>query len=231
MKKERPETTLFMLISTDGKISTGDNDDRDVDKDYKKIIGVKEGLGQYYDLEKTTDIYSLNSGRVMAKMGVNTKNCPINCPEVSFIIIDDKHLTKEGVENLINRTKKLFLVTSNKKHPALNINNNSKLEVVYYNKEIDFVDLFQKLKSKYKVDKLTIQSGGTLNATFIRNSLIDHISLVVVPCLIGGENTSSLIDGESLHFEKDLKDIKALKLIEAKVLKNSYLHLRYNVLN
>jgi len=29
MNKNRPETTLFMLQSVDGKISTGDIDDRD----------------------------------------------------------------------------------------------------------------------------------------------------------------------------------------------------------
>ena len=40
----RPETTLFMIESLDGKISTGDNDELDVDKDFKRIVGVKEGL-------------------------------------------------------------------------------------------------------------------------------------------------------------------------------------------
>ena len=29
---DRPETTLFMLMSVDGKISTGNNDERDVNK-------------------------------------------------------------------------------------------------------------------------------------------------------------------------------------------------------
>ncbi len=52
MKKIKPETTLFLLISVDGKISTGDTDEMDVDKDYPKIKGIKEGLYQYYDLEK-----------------------------------------------------------------------------------------------------------------------------------------------------------------------------------
>ena len=42
----RPITTLFMLISVDGKISTGATDDLDVDKDFPEIIGVKEGLQQ-----------------------------------------------------------------------------------------------------------------------------------------------------------------------------------------
>ena len=43
----RPITTLFMLMSVDGKISTGSNDSMDVDADYPKIGGLKEGLYQY----------------------------------------------------------------------------------------------------------------------------------------------------------------------------------------
>lgn len=52
---ERPITTLFMLMSVDGKISTGATDELDVDKDFPKIAGVSEGLHQYYEIEQTTD--------------------------------------------------------------------------------------------------------------------------------------------------------------------------------
>ena len=45
---ERPITTLFMLSSVDGKISTGATDELDVDRDLPKIPGVCEGLHQYY---------------------------------------------------------------------------------------------------------------------------------------------------------------------------------------
>ena len=69
----RPITTLFMLESLDGKISTGAYDNLDADKDFPKINGVKEGLHQYYEIEQETDLFSLNTGRVMAKIGVNDK--------------------------------------------------------------------------------------------------------------------------------------------------------------
>ena len=66
-KMDRPITTLFMLMSVDGKISTGATDDLDVDKDFPKIKGVNEGLHQYYEIEQTTDLWSFNSGRVQEK--------------------------------------------------------------------------------------------------------------------------------------------------------------------
>ena len=72
----RPITTLFMLMSLDGKISPGASDDLDADKDFPFIDGVKEGLHQYYEIEQTTDLWSLNTGRVQAKLGVNEKEMP-----------------------------------------------------------------------------------------------------------------------------------------------------------
>ena len=50
-----------MLMSVDGKISTGAVDELDVDRDFPRINGVKEGLYQYNEIEKATDFWSLNS--------------------------------------------------------------------------------------------------------------------------------------------------------------------------
>ena len=61
IKKIKPITTLFMLMSVDGKISTGAVDELDVDRDFPRINGMKEGVYQYYEIEKTTDLWSLNS--------------------------------------------------------------------------------------------------------------------------------------------------------------------------
>ena len=62
-----------MLMSVDGKISTGSTDELDMDKDLPGIAGVGEGLHQYYEIEQTTDLWSFNTGRVQAKIVVNEK--------------------------------------------------------------------------------------------------------------------------------------------------------------
>jgi len=99
----RPVTTLFMLMSVDGKISTGDTDVMDFDKDLPRLLDVKDGLYQYYDIEKTTDLHSLNTGKVLAKIGANKKWESVNKIPVSFIVIDNKpHLNEIGVENYIS---------------------------------------------------------------------------------------------------------------------------------
>ncbi len=234
MATNRPITTLFMLSSVDGKISTGDIDQRDVDKDFPKIAGIKEGLYQYYNLEKKTDFWSLNTGRVMSKIGLNEKKDyrPKN-NTLRFVIIDNKpHLKKSGITYLTRWLGTLYLITNNKKHPAFEMQKKlDNLIIIYYPKRISFENLFAKLKNKYGCKRLTIQSGGSLNAILLRKGLIDHISVVIAPALIGGRHTSTLIDGESLRMEKELSHIKALKLKKCAVLKHSYLHILYDIIN
>lgn len=227
----RPKTQLFMLMSLDGKISTGDTDILDVDKDFPKINGVKEGLYQYYEIEKSTDIHSLNSGRVLAKIGMNDPKKDSMNTIVRFIVIDNTHLNASGVDNMIKRSKFLYFITSNPKHPVFEQKDADNLEIIYYKNKINFLDLFEKLGSKYQIKRITIQTGGTLNAEFIRLGLIDNISIVVAPVLIGGKNTSTLVDGKSLHSVRELSLIKPLKLEKISRLKDSYIHLKYKVLN
>ena len=88
-----------------------------------------------------------------------------------------------------------------------------------------------KLKSDFGCERLTIQSGGTLNGLFLREKLFDYIDIVVAPVLIGGKDTSTLIDGQSLLDENDLHHLGVLKLTSCDVLENSYLRLRYQIID
>ena len=218
-----------MLMSVDGKISTGDTDVLDFDRDLPTVAGIREGLPQYYDLERRTDLFSLNTGRVMEKIGMNTRTdepTPIPC---TFVIIDNKpHLTMSGVTYLAKKLKRLVVVTSNTAHPALTIRQNN-VSVILETKGISFRALFEIVKWDFGADAMTIQSGGNLNATLFREGLIDHLSIVVAPTIVGGGTTSTLVDGEANHTMEDLKNIVTLKLVEVTPLKDSYIHVRYDV--
>ena len=229
----KPITTLFLLMSVDGKISTGDTNLMDVDKDFPNIVGLKEGVQQYYDIEQQTDLFSLNTGRVLAKVGVNERTDEPEKLPVSFVVIDNQpHLTETGVVYLSKKVKDLILVTTNTTHPAFSLQDKlSNIHIFTYENEIDLPNLFQKLKEDFGVDKLTIQSGGTLNATMMRLGLIDRLLVVVAPALIGGQNSPTLMDGESMHSAEELFKIKTLELVQATPLEHSYLLLEYQVKN
>ena len=185
IKKIKPITTLFMLMSVDGKISTGAVDELDVDRDFPRINGVKEGLYQYYEIEKTTDLWSLNSGRVQEKVGVNQCPLPTKRSMVSFVLLDNNHLTLHGIEYFVQYSKNFVLVTSN---------------------------------------------SDTLNGRFLREKLFDYVDIIVAPILVGGSDTPTLIDGESIRTSADLYKLGVLQLEKAETLMNSYTRLSYKVI-
>ena len=77
---------------------------------------------------------------------------------------------------------------------------------------------------------MTVQSGGTVNGLFLREKLFDFVDVIVAPILIGGKDTSTLIDGQSLKSNAELSDLGVLKLIECSALEDSYIRLRYQVI-
>lgn len=219
-----------MLESLDGKISSGSTDILDADKDWCKIDGVKEGLQQYYDIEKTTDLFSLNTGKVMAKIGVNDRDTEPNKVPCTFVIIDNKpHINEKGLDYMSRRVEKLILVTNNKKHPVYQVKDNyDNIEILYY-KTLNLEILLNDLYTKYGAKELTIQSGGTLNGLFLRSNLIDYVNIVIAPLLVGGKDVPTLIDGESIKSPEELYKLKALELFECNKLNESYIQLKYKV--
>lgn len=223
---DRPVTTLFMLMSVDGKISTGSSDALDVDRDFPKIQGLKEGLYQYYEIEQTTDLWSFNTGRVQAKIGVNEKAMPAKTP-VSFVLLDNHHLTEHGVRYFCALSKQIVVITSNANHPALQMKEDN-LSVIYEN-PFSLKNALEHLKKDYGCERLTLQSGGTVNGLLLREKLIDYVDIVVAPVLVGGRDTPTLVDGESLISDKELSKLGVMELVTCQVLKDSYIRLRYQV--
>ena len=229
----RPITTLFMLESLDGKINSGNSDALDVDRDWKNIAGLREGLQQYYDIESTTDIFSLNTGRVMAKIGVNERTEePEKMDVVTFVIIDNApHLNERGVDYLCRWTGRLVLVTTNPEHPAIAMRGRyDNLEILQYD-ELDLAQVLRDVREKFGAERLTIQSGGNMNGRFLREDLIDFVNIVVAPVLVGGRDTATLIDGDAISTPDELDKIRPMKLIECKALNDSYVQLRYEVIH
>ena len=217
-----------MLMSADGKISTGASDELDFDRDLPKINGVFQGLHQYYEIEQTTDLWSFNSGRVQEKMGVNSKERPAKTA-VSFVLLDNHHLNENGVKYFCALSEEFVLITSNSEHPAYKTDEDN-LHIIFQEKQ-DLPAALSVLKKEYGCQRLTVQSGGTLNGVFLRNKLLDYVDIVIAPVLVGGKDTSTLIDGRSLFSENELAQLGVLELLNCSILEDSYIRLQYRVIS
>lgn len=227
---------LFMLMSVDGKISTSDNDDFDFDKDLPLINGnVADGLYQYYDIEKETELWNVGTGKTMRKIGINNIDAfeEIRTIEnLNLVIIDNYNLNKRGLINLAHKAGgRLIIATFNMNHIAVRMKDSDTLppnvDIWVYNNYGSLIEnLFKDLHKTYNVNKTTIQCGGEMNSILLRAGKINALNIVIVPLLVGGRSVSTLIDGKSIS---SLDELHSLSLESVNILKNGYIQLRYIV--
>ena len=198
-------------------------DKNDVQKAYDYVIIIKKEIINLSYQEKEKELLKL-----FKKMGANKNTLPPKTP-VSFVLLDNSHLDERGIKYFCAKSKEFVLMTSNKNHPAYSVNEEN-LHILYQEKFSLKNGLYQ-LKNDFSCERLTVQSGGTVNSIFLREKLIDFVDIVLAPVLIGGKDTSTLIDGKSIMSEKELASLGVLKLLECKTLSNSYIRLRYRVIS
>jgi len=225
-KLPRPETTLIFSISVDGRITSRDSDKLDPDKNWKKKQGVRGILQQFYGITQSKNDYSLTTGQAMVKNGVNIKTIlPSKKSKLNLIIWDQTScLTTKGINYLIKSVNRLIFITK-ANNPYLKSKKIPKnLQLISYKRKANLKQLINQLKTKYKVKKLTIQSAGTLNSQWINQGLIDYLTVIIYPLLIGNSGTPVLIDTTPLK-------VLSLNLESSRVFDNRYLALRYKVIN
>ncbi|WP_053074920.1 RibD family protein [Ornithinibacillus californiensis] len=74
--------------------------------------------------------------------------------------------------------------------------------------------------------KLGLSGGAGINGAFLRQGLIDEISLTLAPLAIGGSDTPSIFDGEEI---KRLEDVVKLELLDVKKTEGGSVWLHYLV--
>lgn len=224
---QRPRTTLFLLSSVDGKISTGATDGFDFDQDIPTLLG-SEGLEQYYEIERGTELWSLCTGKTQEKVLKYATPWPGPKVPITLVVLDNTNLSSSTYQSLCTRYNRVVLATSNPKRytgweGAVHGWVEPKDLIVY--PKGDLKGLLEALKAR-GCDALTVQSGGTLNTALMRAGLIDNLDIVVAPILVGGKSTPSVMSGEDVT---SLSDIATLRLCGMFALDRGYVRLQYEV--
>ena len=101
----------------------------------------------------------------------------------------------------------------------------------------DHVDLraaLQEMNSRYGVKVVRVDAGGTLNGLLLRQGLVDEVSLLIYPSLVGGEKQSGIFVAPNLpaaDSSASQRSVISLKLKQMEQLKGEVVWLRYEVLS
>ena len=74
---------------------------------------------------------------------------------------------------------------------------------------VDLVELLRRLKQR-GVERLLLEGGGELNWGFVRDDLLDEMYVTIAPCLLGGREAPTIVDGEGFR----MKDGRRLRLVD-----------------
>jgi|GEM_PF-6639541 len=194
---KRPISTLILPISADGKLVSRDSIITDKDPSWRVQPHVTGYLQQFYDFS-TSDSYTLTTGEVMALSGVNHKISKPEKEDLSLVVLDfTQSLSTNGVTYLEQTVKNLLII----KDPLTP-------------KEI--MDLL----NRHKIKNLTIHSTP-MNALWIQDNLVDYLTLIIYPLIVGESGTPVT----SLGLSKP----KTLTLLETRTFDQNYICLRYKI--
>lgn len=222
----RPITTVFMLQSIDGKISFNNTGRLDFDDRIPMLKWSAKGLDHYYAAELSMDDTTLISGKTLEIVGWNEKVVSEN-KELTLVVIDNNHLTREGLLRLHNSNRRIILVTRRLWY----LENMDKLpyDVIYYREDkCSIADILDVLYKKYGIKYVTVQGGGEINASLFKERCVDYIDIVIAPFIVGGKNTPGCVGGESLSDDADVREvINEYSLISVDSVGDSYVLVRY----
>lgn len=216
----RPNVTMLMLQSVDGKISTGEDRTGDIES-YLRMLDAGKGLNQYYDELSRSDYFFMITGKSVRK-GLPYADYD-SFTAATCVVLDNNWLTCEEISKLCSRYKDVIIFTSNKRDIIC-----GNLHWVD-NSRMSLGDMLHHLYTVFNCEQLSLQGGGELNGAMIREGYVDHLRLVVAPTLIGGKDEVNLIGNGKMPGVDEIGKIPQIQLESVTPLAHNYLLLYYNV--
>ncbi|UCD37864.1 MAG: RibD family protein [Fidelibacterota bacterium] len=98
--------------------------------------------------------------------------------------------------------------------------------IIVGEERVDFREALEGLHTRYGVELVRVDSGGTLNGILFRAGLVNEVSLLIHPSLVGGTSSRSMYRAPDLITPGGVID---LKLTYCEQLENDIVWLRYEV--
>jgi 2,5-diamino-6-(ribosylamino)-4(3H)-pyrimidinone 5'-phosphate reductase len=81
---------------------------------------------------------------------------------------------------------------------------------------VDFRAALEQLNEKYGVELIRVDSGGTLNGVLLREGLVDEVSVLIHPALVGGLKAQSMFRALDLTSAEGVISLKMINIQKAK---------------
>lgn len=204
-----------------------------------KADGFEIDLGPYYRLAETFDPDALLSGAdTMLKAPI-----PEEVPEWSFEVAKNFPSCSRSILAIVDGKGRVRSWSALKKQPFwkvpmalcsestpeehLNYLASEGIDTIVTGKDrVDLKKSLEVLHSRYGVRMVRVDSGGTLSAALLKEGLVDEISLIISPTIVGNLSAITMVNPDLLELTEPLK----LKLTHVERLEDDLVWLKYDVI-
>lgn len=198
---DRPYVICHMLTSLDGKIDgsfISAPETRPVAAEYGRLRSTFQCQATMYGTTTMEEVYA--EGRAPA-----LEPCAACYPRKDYIAESDvdnyivsvdpkgvlgwasKYIEKKGRP----RAHVIEVLTEQVSNEYLNYLRGFDISYIFAGeKELDCALALRKLKELFHIDRLLLAGGAVMNASLLRNGLIDELSVLVAPVVDGGDGAS-----------------------------------------
>ena len=203
MAKSRPKIILSAAMTLDGKIATKTGD--------SKLSSTKDKI-RVHKLRSKVDAILVGYNTVKRDNPLLTVRYARGKNPLRVILDSKASIDKKS--KIIKTCKKFpTILAVSKKASRKNIVNLGKfpLEIIETGNKIVNLKNLLRILSKRKIKTLLVEGGGTVNWEFVKQGLVDELIITITPFLVGGKNSTTLIDGEGFSLIRKASKLKLKK--------------------
>ena len=213
----RPHVTIHVMMSVDGRLD-----------------GLTENLGLYYELAGTIGADAiLSSSNTMLAAYPD----PVDTPQETRERYSEQLLAVVDSRGRIPNWRRIrsepwwgdcvvICSTSTATEYVAYLEEVGIPRIVAGRERADLGLALEQLATEHGVKRIRVDSGGTLNGVLLRQGLVDEVSVLVEPRLVGGVSSRSIFIAEDLASDEDA--LPAV-LSEVRSLEGGYVWLRYTL--
>lgn len=207
----KPYTICHMIESLDGRI--------DCDMTEK----IEQG-NEYYEALDQLDCDSMLSGRVTSAMHYATgaftsKGQSVGhtawhkaLEGVGFYVIADTRGSLCYDVAMIDNMNLLILTSEKATDDYLDYLKSNEISYIAVGKDsIDLPQAMEMLAEHFGVERLAVCGGGHINGSFLREGLLNEISMQIAPGIDGREGMAASFDGGAVTVEPSLLSLKSVE--------------------
>lgn len=213
-----PHVILHNAVSVDGRMDWPNVD-----------------LGLYYELAARWPVDAMLSGSqtILAAYAATPVDAPAAEPspeaQALLVVVDSRGRIHNWPQIRYSPYWRDAVVLCSRSTPIEYIDDLKQQGIAYIIVGDDRVDLcaaLEELNARFGVKAIRVDSGGALNGALLRAGLIDEVSVLITPTLVGGSTPRSIFTAPDLTSPDG---VVSLKLIQVEQLRGETVWVRYEI--